>query len=180
MSDKFDFEKNTDIDDLTVIDATIEENRMNVLDSSLGDDDSVDDDIYDGYYDEKIDEPYYPAVKSVVFGAIAIIFPLFAWLFSLFNSMSLMAFAVAITGLVFGVVGFVATTKCGSAPRGSLSQGLARAGRCISIIGLVVSVVVLSVIFVNFLISVLLLTAVLLVYLIAGLAWFIAFIFRYM
>ena len=179
MSDKFDFEKNTDIDDLTVIDATIEENRMNVLDSSLGDDDSADDDIYDGYYDEKIDEPYYPAVKSVVFGAIAIIFPLFAWLFSLFNSMSLMAFAVAITGLVFGVVGFIATTKCGSAPRGSLSQGLARAGRCISIIGLVVSVVVLSVIFVKLISSIALLMTMLSIYLVAGFVAIISVIFRY-
>ena len=179
MNDRLDFEKITDNDDLTVIDATIEENRMNVVDSSLGDDDFAEDDLYDGYYDEKIDEPYYPAVKSVVFGAIAIIFPLFGWLFSLFNSMSLMAFAVAVTGLVFGIVGFIATVKCDSAPRGSLSQGLARAGRCISIIGLAVSGVVLSVIFVKLIISIALLMTMLSIYLVAGFVAIISVIFRY-
>ena len=82
MNDKLDFGNIADNDDLTVIDATVEENRVNVVDLTLGDDDS-DDDIYDGYYDEKIDEPYYVAIKSVVFGSLAIIFPMFAWLFSL-------------------------------------------------------------------------------------------------
>ena len=69
MNDKLDFEQIEENDDLTVIDATIEENRVNVVDLTLGDDDYNDDDIFDGYYDEKIDEPYYVAIKSVVFSA---------------------------------------------------------------------------------------------------------------
>lgn len=169
MNEKIDLENNID-DELTVIDATIEESRVNVVDSSLGDDDYSDDDIYDGYYDEKVDEPYYVAIKSVVFGSLAIIFPLFAWLFSFFNSMSLIAFAVAVTGLIFAFVGLIASVRSASAPRGSLSQGLSRAGRCIGIIGIVVSSVILAVIFISFIIAIVKLVFVLTVCLTLGLA----------
>ena len=154
MKDNIDFEKIADQDDLTVIDATVEESRVNVVDSTLGDDDYSDDDFFDGFYDEKVDEPYYVAIKSVVFGALAIVFPMFAWLFAMFNSTSLMAFVVAAAGLFFGVIGFIAQARCSSAPRGSLSQGLARAGRCISLIGLVVASVVIAIIFINFILSI--------------------------
>lgn len=164
MNDKLDFGNIADNDDLTVIDATVEENRVNVVDLTLGDDDS-DDDIYDGYYDEKIDEPYYVAIKSVVFGSLAIIFPMFAWLFSLFNTLSLMAVAAAVTGFVFSIVGLISVMRCTSAPRGSLSQGLARAGRCIGIIGLIVSSIILTVILFNFIISVLVILSIIVFYL---------------
>ena len=155
MNDKVNFEKNTDHDDLTVIDATIEESRVNVVDSTLGDDDYSGDDFYDEFYDEKVDEPYYVAIKSVVFGSLAIVFPLFAWLFAMINRMSFIAFIVSAIGLCFGLIGFVAHKRCSSAPRGSLSQGLARAGRCISIIGLVVSSAVIAIRVINFVLFIL-------------------------
>ena len=155
---------NEELDELTVIDATGEHHGVNVIDATLDDDDYTEDDLYDGYSDEKISEPHTEAVRSVVFGSLSIILPLLAWLISMINSLSFVALGVAVIAVAFAVVGLVSAMKCQMTPKGSLSEGMANVGRLVSIIGLAISSLILIIVFLNLIISLLILIAFLVIY----------------
>ena len=157
MNEKNNIGINEELDELTVIDASSE--SMNTVDFSLDDDDNGDDDIlYDGYIDEKYREQYTHGVRSVVFGSLSIVLPLLAWIIHL-SGISLLPLTVAMAGIIFAVIGWIAALKCKNVPMGSLSEGLARTGKIVSIIGIALSVFIL----VNMIISIILTVLVLVV-----------------
>ena len=103
--------------------------------------------------DEKTSPLYATAVKSVVFGSLSVILPLFALIFCAVQ-MGIVAPVVAATGLVFAIVALKMSDKCKNALEGSLVEGLAKAGRTVSIIGLVIAVVALTYIAITIVISI--------------------------
>ena len=171
---------NEELDDLTVIDATIDDHGVNVIDATLDDDDYNEDDLYDGYSDEKIMEPHTEAVRAVVFGSLSIILPFFVWMISMLNSVSIIGLGVSVGAVALAVIGFISAMKCQSSPKGSFSEGMANVGRLVSIIGFVISSLILLLVFASFIISIVILIAVLIGYslfLLASLVVFIVEIF---
>lgn len=98
--------------------------------------------LYDGD-DGETDEAYSLAVRSVVFGGLAIILPVLAWVASLFGS-ALIPLLIAGGGLAFAISSLVCIKKCGKPTRGSYSEGLVKAGKIVGIIGLVLASVVIA------------------------------------
>ena len=150
MNEKNNIGINEELDELTVIDASSE--SMNTVDFSLDDDDNGDDDVlYDSYIDEKYREQYAYGVRSVVFGCLSIVLPLLAWIMHL-SGISLLPLTVAAAGIVFAAIGWIAALKCKDVPMGSLSEGLAKTGKIVCIIGFALSAFIL----VNMIISIIL------------------------
>lgn len=167
MNDKHDINTQDELDDLTVIDAS--DKDINVVDFSLDDDDYHDDDIlYDSEMDEKLPEPYTLGVRAVVFGSLSIILPVLAWIIHLMG-ISLIPVIIAAAAVVLAIVGFISAKKCVNAPIGTLSEGLAKTGRLVSIIGLVASSLILVYMVISIILTILTLVAIMAIYLIMGL-----------
>ena len=158
MEEKRDVElkENIELDEMEVIDATYE----GVDDD---DDDAV---LYDADTDEKHSEPYVAAVRAMTFGCISLIVPLFAWIVSVFGGGYLVPVLVAAAGVICAVVGLISAKKCVFAPSGTLSEGLVKTGKLVSIIGLCVSVLVLAYILVSLILTIIVVVAMIVFYVI--------------
>lgn len=115
--------------------------------------DIADDFLYEGEIDEKASAPYAAAVKSVVLGSLAIVLPLFALLFYTLGS-TMIPVILAAVGLIFAIVGLVSAGKGKKALGGTLCEGMAKAGRTVSIIGLIASALILTYIVAMILLSI--------------------------
>ena len=145
--------ENIELEDMEVIDATYE-----------GRDDEDDDTVlYDADTDTKNSEPYVAAVRALTFGCISLILPLFAWVISGFG-FYIIPIILATAGVVCAVVGLVSAKKCVFAPAGTLSEGLVKTGRLVSIIGLCLSTLVLGYILVSLVVTIIIVAAVVIFY----------------
>ncbi len=131
--------------------------------------------LYSGETDEKKTEPYDLALRSVVFGSLSIIIALFAWLFSLLGS-AIVPLLVAGGALAIAITGFVSAKKCGKLLPGTLSEGMMKTGKIVSIIALIASSVILAYTLAVAIISVVLFVFIVLFYLFVYFINFMSFL----
>ncbi|MBQ8849592.1 MAG: hypothetical protein IJ011_04595 [Clostridia bacterium] len=145
-------------------DIEIEETINTKENIDLGEDNSPEDDfLYEGAADTKKSEAYGIAVKSVVLGSVAIVLSMFALLLYMVGG-GWIAVAVGITALVLAVVGLKSLKKCGSALVGTLEEGMVKAGRTVSKIGVIIASIVLAYIVICIVIYMIMLAIVVLFY----------------
>lgn len=119
--------------------------------------------LYEGDPNEKDTASYEAAVKAVVFGSLSIMLPLFSILFFVFG-LNTLAIVVAIVGVMFAIVGRTSAKKCKDALAGSLTEGLAKAGKTVSLIGLIAAVAALAYIVASILLTIILVVLIVVFY----------------
>ena len=133
--------------------------------AEASEDTEADDDfLCGGAENEKLMGDYDTAVRAIVFGALSVVLPLFGLILFVLGSYMLAA-AVSVAGLIFGILGFGAAKKTVAFDE-TLTAGFAKNGRILSIIGLAVSAAVLAYVAVNFIITVIAVAVMLVVYII--------------
>lgn len=102
-----------------------------------------DDFLYADGNDEKGGAPYAAATRAVVLGSVSIVIALFGLLFYTLGSITMPLLLLA-AAIIISVVGLVSANKGKKTLSGTLCEGMARAGKTVSTLGLIVSALALA------------------------------------
>ncbi len=120
--------------------------------------------LYERQADKKRTDEYDIAVKTIVFGSLSIVLPMFALILYTLGGY-LMAILAAGLGLAFAVIAFKAS-KSITTLGGSLTAAMSKNGRLLSIIGIAVSAAVLAYVFIGVILSILMIIGLIIFYVI--------------